>query len=82
MFSRTGARDAQLPSDGLPFVDAVDEEGQDVDADEVDDEGAHVMSYGFSGSMINGRAMRSNSSTGMGLKLRTSAMASTCRLSA
>ena len=33
--------DAPLPFLGLPFVDAVDEEGQYVDADEVDDEVAH-----------------------------------------
>lgn len=32
--------------------------------------------------MINGRAMRSNSSIGMGRKLRTRAMTSTCRLRA
>ena len=36
--------DAPLPSPGLPFVDAVDQEGQDIDADEVDDEGAHITS--------------------------------------
>ena len=34
-------RDAPLPSPGLPFVDAVEQEGQDVDADKVDDEVAH-----------------------------------------
>ena len=34
-------RDAPLPSDGLPFVDALNLKGQDVDADEVDDEVAH-----------------------------------------
>ena len=33
--------DAPLPSPGLPFVDAVDEEGHNVDADEVNDEVAH-----------------------------------------
>ena len=37
--------DASLPSDGLPFVDAVDEEGQDVDADEVDDKGTHWANF-------------------------------------
>ena len=36
-------RDAPLPSPGLPFIDAVDQEGQDVDADEVDDEVAHKV---------------------------------------
>ena len=30
--------DAPLPSPGLPFIDSVDEEGQYVDADKVDDE--------------------------------------------
>ena len=37
--------DAPLPSDGLPFVDAVDEEGQDVGADKVDDEVSHGVNY-------------------------------------
>ena len=31
-------RDAPLPSPGLPFVDTVDQEGRDIDADKVDDE--------------------------------------------
>ena len=35
--------DAPLPSPGLPFVDAVDEESQDIDADNVDDEAAHKV---------------------------------------
>ena len=33
--------DAPLPFPGLPFVNAVDEEGQDVYADEVDDKVTH-----------------------------------------
>ena len=34
-------RDAPLPFPGLPFVDAINQEGQDIDADEVDDEVFH-----------------------------------------
>ena len=33
--------DAPLPSPGLPFVNAVDQEGQDIDADEIDNEVSH-----------------------------------------
>ena len=33
--------DAPLPFPGLPFIDAVDEEGYDVDADKVDYEVVH-----------------------------------------
>ena len=33
--------DAPLPSPGLPFVNAVDQEGQDIDADELDNEVSH-----------------------------------------
>ena len=34
-------RYAPLPSPGLPFVDAVEQEGQDIDADKVVNEFAH-----------------------------------------
>ena len=34
-------RDAQKKKNSIPFVDAVDEEGHNVDADEVNDEVAH-----------------------------------------
>ena len=40
-----GLNTAPLPSPGLPFVDAVDEEGQDVGADKVDDEVSHGVNY-------------------------------------